>query len=202
VPTTQSLSNRSPAGAVWQILCDQMSAELPKNPPERTGNQLRKERYYRKFRAPRGALRSCPAGLIAEVGLRWCGARPSSTERRISMSKSAKKRSPSKSASSAPSVKPSGRTAGDTRPENVNSGSKQSRVIAMLQSPVGATIAAVMKATGWQPHSVRGFLAGVVRKRLKLELGSTKVNGNRVYQITKRDAGETIAKRQSKRHAA
>jgi hypothetical protein len=114
------------------------------------------------------------------------------------MSKSAKKRSPSKSASSAPSAKPSRRT----RPENVNSGSKQSRVIAMLQSPAGATIAAVMKATGWQPHSVRGFLAGVVRKRLKLELGSTKVDGNRVYQITKRDAGKTISTRQSKRDAA
>ena len=118
------------------------------------------------------------------------------------MSKSAKKRSPSKSASSASSAKPSRRTAGDARPRNVNSGSKQSRVIAMLQSPAGATIAAVMKATGWQPHSVRGFLAGVVRKRLKLELGSTKVDGNRVYQITKRDAGKTIATRQSKRHAA
>jgi Protein of unknown function (DUF3489) len=118
------------------------------------------------------------------------------------MSKSAKKRSPSKSASSAPSAKPSRRTAGDARPENVNSGSKQSRVIAMLQSPAGATIAAVMKATGWQPHSVRGFLAGVVRKRLKLELGSTKVDGNRVYQITKRDAGKTVSTRQSKRHAA
>jgi hypothetical protein len=57
-------------------------------------------------------------------------------------------------------------------------------VIAMLQSPAGATIAAMMKATGWQQHSVRGFLAGVVRKRLKLKLGSTKVDGNRrVYQI-------------------
>ena len=118
------------------------------------------------------------------------------------MSKSAKNRSPSKSTSSAPSAKPSRRTAGDTRPENVNSDSKQSRVITMLQSPAGATIAALMEATGWQPHSVRGFLAGVVRKRLKLELGSTKVDGHRVYQITKRDAGKTISTRQSKRHAA
>ena len=53
----------------------------------------------------------------------------------------------------------------------------------MLQSPTGATIAAMMKATGWQQHSVRGFLAGVVRKRLKLKLSSKKVDGNRVYQI-------------------
>jgi hypothetical protein len=118
------------------------------------------------------------------------------------MSKSAKKRSPAKSASSAPPAKPSRRTAGDTGPENVNSASKQSRVIAMLESPAGATIGALMKATGWQPHSVRGFLAGVVRKRLKLELGSTKVDGNRVYQIIKRDAGKTVSTRQSKRDAA
>ena len=53
----------------------------------------------------------------------------------------------------------------------------------MLQSPAGATIAAMMKTTGWQQHSVRGFLAGVVRKRLKLKLGSKKVDGTRIYQI-------------------
>jgi hypothetical protein len=53
----------------------------------------------------------------------------------------------------------------------------------MLRSPTGATIAAMMAVTGWQEHSVRGFLAGVVRKRLKLELGSKKIDGNRVYQI-------------------
>src|SRR5712691_8869015 len=65
----------------------------------------------------------------------------------------------------------------------VDSKSKQSRVIAMLLSPKGATIAAMMKTTGWQQHSVRGFLAGVVRKRLKLKLSSKKVDGNRVYEI-------------------
>jgi Protein of unknown function (DUF3489) len=118
------------------------------------------------------------------------------------MSKSAKKRSHAKSASSASSAKPSRRTAGDAKAQNVNSDSKQSRVLAMLQSPAGATIAAMMKATGWQPHSVRGFLAGVVRKRLKLELRSTKVDGHRVYQIAKRDAGKTISTRVSKYDAA
>ena len=53
----------------------------------------------------------------------------------------------------------------------------------MLQSPSGATIAGMMKATGWQQHSVRGFLAGVVRKRLGLNLDSKIVDGTRVYQI-------------------
>jgi|ERR1035437_17431 hypothetical protein len=79
-------------------------------------------------------------------------------------------------------------------------GSKQSRVIAMLQSPTGATIAAMMKATGWQQHSVRGFLAGVVGKRLKLKLGSKKVEGNRIYQITSGDSGRS-GPRQSKRRS-
>jgi hypothetical protein len=64
-------------------------------------------------------------------------------------------------------------------------GSKQDKIIELLRRPQGATIAAIMKATGWQQHSVRGFLAGTVRKKLKLNLISDKGDGERAYRIRK-----------------
>jgi hypothetical protein len=53
----------------------------------------------------------------------------------------------------------------------------------MLQAPAGTTIAAIMTATEWQQQSVRGFLAGVVRKKLRLNLVSEQTVKGRVYRI-------------------
>ena len=60
---------------------------------------------------------------------------------------------------------------------------KHARIIAMLRSSSGTTTAAIMTATDWQQHSVRGFLAGVVRKKLGLNLVSEATDKGRVYRI-------------------
>jgi hypothetical protein len=72
-------------------------------------------------------------------------------------------------------------------------GSKQARVIEMLMKPEGTTIDDIMKATDWQQHSVRGFFAGIIRKKLKLTLTSEATEAGRIYKVTA-CAASTVSK--------
>jgi hypothetical protein len=72
---------------------------------------------------------------------------------------------------------------------------KHARIIAILRTPAGATIASLATATKWQQHSVRGFLAGVVRKKLGLNLVSEQTDKGRVYRIKDGKATSAAADR-------
>jgi Protein of unknown function (DUF3489) len=65
-------------------------------------------------------------------------------------------------------------------------GSMAAKVLDLLKRPEGATLAALMKATEWQAHSVRGFLSGTLRKKHGLKIESTKnEEGERIYKFVK-----------------
>jgi hypothetical protein len=72
---------------------------------------------------------------------------------------------------------------------------KHARIIAMLRTPAGATVARMMSTTNWQQHSVRGFLAGIVRKKLGLNLVSELTDKGRVYRIRDNNAASAGASR-------
>src|SRR6266849_9372318 len=92
--------------------------------------------------------------------------------------KSARNATPAKKA-------PKGRTKREVaRPKVARDGSKTAKILDLLKRPGGATSKDLMKATGWLPHSVRGFLSGTVREKLGLTVTSTKdENGERTYSV-------------------
>jgi Protein of unknown function (DUF3489) len=120
------------------------------------------------------------------------------------MSKPSKKRAPKTvgaGSTTAQPLHPPVTTSSNDRKEKGGHSSKQARVVEMLNSPTGTTIAAVMKATGWQQHSVRGFFAGVVQKKLRLKLNSEKIDGNRIYRIVGAGGARSNSRRPSRQMA-
>ena len=91
-------------------------------------------------------------------------------------------------ATDAPTEKPAPDTATETeaapKARTPREGTKQATLIAMLRAPDGATIEEIMAATGWQSHTVRGAMAGALKKKLGLEVTSERVEGRgRVYRL-------------------
>ena len=97
----------------------------------------------------------------------------------------------SKSSNTARTSKKAARTKGAAKPKAATKAtstprteSKQSQLIAMLKQPDGATIVEITKALSWLPHTVRGAIAGALKKKLGLNVQSEKVDDRgRVYRI-------------------
>jgi hypothetical protein len=82
-----------------------------------------------------------------------------------------------------PAAAEAGGVAEPRRPRS-REGTKEALLIALLRRPEGATVAQVIEATGWQPHTVRGAISGALKKKRGLEVTSEKgEGGERVYRI-------------------
>ncbi|SIS91999.1 DUF3489 domain-containing protein [Phaeovulum vinaykumarii] len=76
-----------------------------------------------------------------------------------------------------PKPEPASDNANTAKPVVIRAGTKQARIIAMLQRPEGASIAEIVAATGWLAHTVRGSISGALKKKLGLPITAEKVEG-------------------------
>jgi uncharacterized protein DUF3489 len=178
--------------------------------PEKTGFPAPAERYCVQFRAFDVLRDPAPPALRPRWGFGGDGKecrKPKEismstpvTKRRTTAFPKDKKKAHRKGVAQAPAIKPGKRKREKGAPvrqvrasvgRTSRSESKQAQIIAMLRAPGGATIEALMRATGWQSHSVRGFLAGVIRKKLGLNLVSAAADSGRVYRIADRTTART-----------
>ena len=110
--------------------------------------------------------------LVTPAGLEAIGAEPADETPVVPDAK--KRGRPRKAAATGADAAPAPKT---------RDGTKQAHVIAMLRRKQGATVAQIVEATDWRPHTVRGVFAGALKKKLGLEVTSEKVEGERIYRL-------------------
>ncbi|WP_299365178.1 DUF3489 domain-containing protein [uncultured Paracoccus sp.] len=115
--------------------------------------------------------------VATDAGLAAIGIKPEDANTAPAGATDAPTEEPAPNTAAEPAAAPKARTPRE--------GTKQATLIAMLRAPDGATIEEIMAATDWQSHTVRGAMAGALKKKLGLEVTSEKVEGRgRVYSIS------------------
>ena len=121
-------------------------------------------------------------GTVGEQGAHVAPVKTSAKKHSIAKKDALKART---SAKGAKPSKDASKTAKAPKPQGPRSGSKSAKMLALLARTSGASLAELMKATGWQAHSVRGFLSTASRKR-RVRIESSKNGaGERIYRVQK-----------------
>jgi len=105
----------------------------------------------------------------------------------------AKSQAKSQSRSKSLKTRRSSKKGTNQTPRSRGDATKHARVLATLGAKGGTTIAAIVRSTGWQPHSVRGFLAGVVKKKLRLNLTTEETKSGRVYRVAETKPRQAVS---------
>jgi len=125
--------------------------------------------------------------MLTNVGLAALGIEPVTPNAAPQAGDGGKPAAPATTPAADGPVAPSGADSATVR--KTREGTKQAKLIAMLKAPAGATIAEIVEATGWQSHTVRGALAGALKKKLGLDVTSEKEGERgRVYRVIDREA--------------
>ena len=174
LPGTLKLNRETADGVLKELLKKKLVAERPATgpatvwPDSKAGGPV--------------TLAITPAGLGA-IAAEATAPRPGDHPKAKAAARTAKRTAPKPGRS--PSRNSDGRKA---RPNSaalagLRPGSKQAKLLALLQDPTGASVAEMIKATDWQAHSVRGVISGVFKKKLGLRIVSAKEARGRVYRM-------------------